>query len=80
MFFMNSFHATLSQAVKLFGIIQFKQLKLKYAQHKISYAENCYNEHYENIIQETETEKLNDLEPLYTKKQRRANKTSSHNH
>lgn len=58
----------MSQAVKLFDIIQFKQLKLTYAQYKISYAENCYNEHYENIIQETETEKLNNSKPLYTKR------------
>ena len=61
MFFINCFYVILSQAEKLFDILQCRKLDVKYAQDKIhdfiqSISNNCDNEHYENMIQQTMTD------------------------
>lgn len=57
MFFKNYFLTMLSQAEKLFDIIQHQEIELKYVKDKtsdfIQYVENYYNEYYENTVQET---------------------------
>ena len=77
MFFVNCFHIILSQAEKLFDVLQCKQLDLKYAQDKIKdfiqYVEShCNDEHYENIVHETKAdiERLDDSDPPPTKRAR----------
>ena len=57
-FFINCFHNILSQAEKLFDILQCKQLDIKRGQTKINDFMHCIegyrnNEYYENIMRET---------------------------
>ena len=61
MFFINCFYVILSQAEKIFDILQCRKLDVKYAQDKIhdfiqSISNNCDNEHYEIMIQQTMTD------------------------
>ena len=70
MFFINCFQNILSQAGKLFDILQCKQLDIKRGQTKIndfvSTVESYRNdEHYQNILRETAvvTEQENDTAP-----------------
>ena len=61
MFFINCFCVILSQAEKLFDILQCRKLDVKYAQDKIhdfiqSISNNYDNEQYENMIQQTMTD------------------------
>ena len=70
MFFINCFQNILSQAGKLFDILQCKQLDIKRGQTKIddfiSTVEGYRNyEHYQNILCETSvvTEQKNDIAP-----------------
>ena len=60
-FLLTVFSVILSQAEKLFDILQCRKLDAKYAQDKIhdfiqSISNNCDNEHYENMIQQILTD------------------------
>ena len=70
MFFINCFQNILSQAGKLFDILQCKQLDIKRGQNKVNDFISCVegyrnDEHYQNLLRETAvvTEQENDSAP-----------------
>ena len=78
MFFINYFKNILSQAEKLFDILQCKQQDIKRGQTKtndfLGSVEYCNDEHYQNILCETAvvTEQENDTAPSLAKRARGA--------
>ncbi|XP_076030931.1 zinc finger MYM-type protein 1-like [Oratosquilla oratoria] len=79
MFFINSFDNILSQAGKLFDILQCKLLDIKYGQSKLNYFIHCVegyreDEHYENILRDTAAvvEQADEFDPPPRKKVRGA--------
>ncbi|XP_076057610.1 zinc finger MYM-type protein 1-like [Oratosquilla oratoria] len=79
MFFINCFDNILSQAGKLFDILQCKLLDIKYGQSKLNYFIHCVegyrkDEHYENILRDTAAvvEQADEFDPPPRKKARGA--------